>query len=128
MAESDLSPARRVVSLVEIVGLWCLTILQPLLDLVGRNAPFLLHYRLDGVDLAIWIGVVALVPPLVLWLLVELVGWWFGTAARDQASAVVLGVLVVLLALGVLRKLGDPMPAWQVIFDMMSAFGFNPLY
>ena len=115
MADTDLSLARRVIGLLEIVGLWCLAIALPLLDLVGRNAPFLLHYRVDGLDQVIWIGFVTLLPPLVVWLVVEGVGNWLGDDVRERALALVLGGLVVALALGILRKLGDPIATWLVI-------------
>ena len=115
MVESDPKTRRPAVGLLEIVGLWCLAVLQPLTGLIGHNAPFLLHYRTDGLDLAIWLTIAALVAPLLLWLVVETTGRLRGEPARSRAQSVVLSLLLVLMALGILRRLGDPLPPWLVL-------------
>lgn len=121
MVGSEPRPTPRFIDLLAIVGLWCLAILQPLLDLVGDNAPFLLHHRVDGIDLAMWVAVMALGPPLLLWTLVEAGEYWLGEGFRSRARGAILGALVVVLALGILRKLGDPLPPWLLLPLLISA-------
>lgn len=95
--------------------MWTLGAVQPLLALSGDNVSFLLHHRLDGVDLGLWCGLLVLGPPLVVWSLELGVERLAGTTAADRLHAVVLGALVAILLLGALRKLGDPLPTWALL-------------
>jgi len=120
-------PGRRIASrqglnaALEIIGLWTLAILLPLLEIVGRDAPFLLHHRPDIIDLVIGVTALALAVPLLLVLLETIVGLLFGVAARDRAHLVVIATLLVIASLGMLRKLGDPLAPWA-LFPLVGAF------
>lgn len=114
-------PSRRIASksgphaALEIVGLWTLTILLPLLELIGRDAPFLLHHRPDSLDLVVGLAVLAFGVPALLLLLEMTVKRLAGAAAHYRTHLAVVAVLVVVLLLGMLRKFGDPLPPWALL-------------
>lgn len=70
---------------VQLGGLWCAAIVQPLLDLLGQNAAFFVARSNTGVDIVVFAIGLALGPPLLLSALVHSTGdatWW-----RCSASA-----------------------------------------
>lgn len=96
--------------------------LEPLLGLVGRSAPFLLHHRADGIDL-LMVGVLfSFGPALALWGLESLVESLGGARAGERLHAALLGALVVGLLSGMSRKLGDPLPLWALLPIAGGAF------
>lgn len=100
---------------LEILGLWTLSLLEPLLALLGGGAPFLLHHRIDGLDLAVWCILLALGPVLLLWGLERLLGTTLGESVARRFHGATLGVLAVVLLLGMARRSGDPLPAWALL-------------
>jgi hypothetical protein len=101
--------------LLEIGGLWCLAVAQPLLEVVGSGAPFLLHHRVDGRDLAQWAATLLAGVPLALFLGVRLAARVWSPAVASRIEAFVLAVLATCFGLGMLRRLGDPAPPWLLV-------------
>ena len=65
-------PVGRGESLLQLVALTSFAVAQPLLDMLGRYAEFLVAHQLTASELILLTAGIVLGPPLVLWLLVRL--------------------------------------------------------
>ena len=106
-AAVDPQPTRSSVRrLVEIVVLSSFAIAQPLLDVTGRSPETFVFYRVGGAEVIVFVLLLVLLPPLMLWLLVTglaLVSPTVGSAAY----AVVVGGLMALTVLQLVKNVSD---------------------
>lgn len=102
----------------EVLGLYAFAVAQPLFELLGRNTPLLIHHRFDAVDLWLLTGILGVVLPGVLIGAMLVVGGWMSERHQQRFHSVVLALLGMLLALGTLRWMGDPLPG---VFGLVGA-------
>ena len=91
---------------LHLLALYALAVAQPLLGLLGDNGEFFVSRRASGADVAVFALLVALVPPLVVAGLVEVVGRVNVRAGRGL-HLIAVGLLVAALAIQLLKKPGD---------------------
>lgn len=89
--------------LLELAALTGLAFVQPTLDVLGRSPETFVFRQVDGVELAVYAVLVALVPALALWL-VGLVSRVFGPRVRTTVHLATLGLLVVVAVLVALKS------------------------
>jgi Sulfatase len=97
---------------LQLGGLWALAFAQPLLELLGRNAPFFVAHESTAGDILVFAFGYVLVPPLLAAALV----WALGRI-RPVAGWAAMLVLVALLVAGLLLpSLGDALggSAWAI--------------
>jgi hypothetical protein len=103
-----------LLALLELAGLCGLAITQPLLDLIGRSPDFLLMERVDTLDVVLLALAIALVPPVLLWL-VGAAGGLAGGRWRRVVHVALVGGLLSALAMQVGKQLspvrGLPWPS-----------------
>jgi Sulfatase len=85
-----------LLAFLELAGLCGLAITQPLLDLIGHSPDFLLMERVDTLDVVLLAAAIALVPPVLLWLVGAASGLAGGRWRRVVHVAVVGGLLAAL--------------------------------
>lgn len=85
---------------LHIVTLSCLAFAQPILDLIGRSAEFLVIRRIGAADVAILLGVTLLVVPLP-FVAIVFASSRAGNAIARTGVAIVVGFLAALIALRV---------------------------
>ena len=93
-----------LLALLELAGLCGLAITQPLLDLIGRSPDFLLMERVDTLDVVLLALAIALVPPVLLWL-VGAAGGLAGGRWRRVVHVALVGGLLAALAMQVGKQL-----------------------
>jgi Sulfatase len=94
-----------VLAALEIVALWALAGIQPMLDLLGRNPEFFLASGTGPAEIVGFVLVVAFAVPLVLIAIEALVRWLLPSIA-DVVHRVLLGLLAFVLGLNLARQLG----------------------
>jgi hypothetical protein len=89
---------------LHLLALWSFALVQPLFDLLGRNADFFVARGSPSGDIVAFAFAVTLLPPLLLFGIEALAGL-VSPAARRITHLVLVGLLVALVAMGLLRKL-----------------------
>jgi Sulfatase len=114
--------------LLHLGGLWAIAYVQPLFDLLGKNAAFFVARDNTASDILIFALAFALVPPLVMTALVAL-----GRAIhRRVGQALLLGFVAVLvagLALQILKRLapggGEVLLVLSLLVGALAAFAYE---
>ncbi|CAN5834367.1 hypothetical protein BH23ACT2_BH23ACT2_08000 [soil metagenome] len=109
--------------LLALLGLTGFALSQPLLSVAGENPTLFTFADVGGLDLVVFAVVVALVPPLVLWLLVVGAGL-IDRRAGDVAFRVVAAVLAGLTAIQLAQSFGAQGPVVLVAIAVLFAVGF----
>src|SRR3954447_26718454 len=91
---------------LHLLALWAFALVQPLFDLLGRNADFFVARGSTGGDIVAFALGTTLLPPLILLAIEGLVGL-VSLYARDWAHVIFVALLAALIALGFLRKAFD---------------------
>jgi hypothetical protein len=105
-----------------LLALWAFALVQPLFDLLGRNADFFVARGSTSGDIVAFAIGVTLIPPLVL-VLVELVVGLVSARARDWLHIAFVALLAAVIALGFLKKVIDTSSA--LLFPVSLAFGIG---
>lgn len=107
-SRATVAPRRRPLNqLLVVAGLSGIAVVQPVLDLLGRNPTALRFRGLEGTRIALFAAALVVVPPLLLWLAgraVTLVDRTAGWAVHLVTVAVLAGVAADLLAKAVLDQ------------------------
>jgi hypothetical protein len=106
-------------------ALWGFAIVQPLFDLLGRNADFFVARGSTSGDIVAFALVVTIVPPLVFLGIEALIGL-AGPRARAIAHLTLVGLLVAVIAVGLLKKVihADS----PILFPLSIALGVGAAY
>ena len=115
---TDLPPPLPVAAL-QLAGLWALAFVQPLFDILGKNAAFFVARDNTAGDILIFAFTFVLVPPLVLTLLVFLAR----LIARKAGAVVMLTLIALLVAALVMQILKGPLPESEVLVPFSLALG-----
>jgi len=115
---TDLPPPLPVAAL-QLAGLWALAFVQPLFDILGKNAAFFVARDNTAGDILIFAFTFVLVPPLVLTLLVFLAR----LIARKAGAVVMLTLIALLVAALVMQILKGPLPESEVLLPVSLALG-----
>ena len=115
---TDLPPPLPVAAL-QLAGLWALAFVQPLFDILGKNAAFFVARDNTAGDILIFAFTFVLVPPLVLTLLVFLAR----LIARKAGAVVMLTLIALLVAALVMQILKGPLPEAEVLLPVSLALG-----
>src|SRR5690606_9624664 len=94
--------------LVELFALCGFVVVQPLLDVLGRNPDFFIFHGVSGWPVVGLVALSVLVPPLVVWL-PGLASGVFGPRVRHRVHLASVGVLLVLM----LVQVGKQLVAWR---------------
>ncbi len=99
---------------LHLVALWAFAVAQPLFDLIGRNAVFLVAHRASWLDVLVVVLLLTLGGPAVMLTVVVLVGR-VSTRAENALHLVFVGLLLAAISLPVLNRL-LPLPGllWVV--------------
>lgn len=100
--EPDTASERRLQAL-HIVGLWCLAVAQPILDVVGRSPEFFIAHGARPADLLALVVVLCLGGPAACLLAVRLAGLAGGTRWRRRIATAVIAGLAAVVALAALK-------------------------
>lgn len=119
------NPTRRLLGrALAILGLSSVAVVQPMLDLFGRNPEFFVAGNYSAAQI-VWFAVaVALVPPAIAIVLVALAGR-IHRRAGDAAFAVVVALFAGALALAVLRVVGIDPVALVAPLALLAALGLT---
>lgn len=93
---------------------------QPLLDLLARNAPFLVAHRASGPDIVLLMGALLLAPPTLAWCSIELLARLRPGGERAGLAAAV----AFFVAVGVL-PLAKRVPGLPALFQIALALGLG---
>lgn len=115
---TDLPPPLPVAAL-QLAGLWALAFVQPLFDILGKNAAFFVARDNTAGDILIFAFAFVLVPPLVLTLLVFLAR----LIARKAGAVVMLTLIALLVTALVMQILKGPLPEAEVLLPVSLALG-----
>jgi hypothetical protein len=115
---TDLPPPLPVAAL-QLAGLWALAFVQPLFDILGKNAAFFVARDNTAGDILIFAFAFVLVPPLVLTLLVFLAR----LIARKAGAVVMLTLIALLVTALVMQILKGPLPEAGVLLPVSLALG-----
>lgn len=101
MADDEAPSARRRLPqwlrrFLELFVLSGFAVAQPLLDVTGRSPETFLFYRVDGLGVVAYAGLLIFAPPVLLWLVVSLIALASPLAGRT-AAAIAAGGLVALV-------------------------------
>lgn len=101
-------PATReaLVALLHLAALWGFAVAQPLFDLLGRNAEFFATRGSEGLEIVGFGLVLAIAPPVLLLVLEVLAGAAY-PRLRRPAHLTFVGALIAVLAVQVLKRIGD---------------------
>jgi hypothetical protein len=102
-----------------LAALWAFALVQPLFDLLGRNADFFVARGSTSGDIVAFAFGLVLVPPLAL-VGIEALAGLAGERARAIAHLVLVGLLVALIVLGFVREVG--VSSW-LLFPVAAAAG-----
>ena len=91
---------------LHLAALWAFALVQPLFDLLGRNADFFVARGSTSGDIVAFALATTLFPPLILLAVEALVGM-VSLYARDWVHVIFIALLVALIAMGFLRKAFD---------------------
>ena len=100
--EAETAAERRLEAL-RIVGLWCLAVAQPILDVVGRSPEFFIAHDARPADLLALLAVLCLGGPAACLLAVRLAGLAGGPRWRRRVATVVIAGLAAAVALAALK-------------------------
>jgi len=92
---------------IHIVSLWALAVAGPIYDVLRRSAEFFVAYRADRRDVLLFVAVISLAAPTVLWGVV----WLVGRLSKMLASVlmtVLVGLFVAIFAAQALQSLSPP--------------------
>jgi hypothetical protein len=105
-----------------LLGLWAFALVQPLFDLLGRNADFFVARGSPGGDIVAFAVGVTLIPPLALFG-IELLAGLGGRRARNWVHLAFVALLVAIIALGFARKALDASSV--LVFPLCAALGIG---
>jgi hypothetical protein len=110
--------ARGWLPLVHVVALFSLAITYPLLELLGRSPEFFVAHRLEGLDLAVFVLVVAAALPAG----VVLLAWAAGLASGRLRAGLISGTRALLAAAIVLQAVRHlPLPGGALVAIALAA-------
>ena len=107
---------RRLLSTVlQLLALWTIAVVQPVLDLLSRSPEFFVAHRAGPADVWLFVGGLMLVAPALL-----VTAWWLGSLAgaraRDVVLSTIVGGLTALVAMQAVQRLGiDTWPAATLV-------------
>ena len=126
--DAERSPGRELlIGGLHLAVLWAFAVVQPLLDLLGKNPDFFVARGNTRGDIVILALFLTLVPPLVM-LAVEAIAMRINRRARDAIHLVLVGGLVAMIALQVLGKIADGPGALLVLVALAIGAGGAVLY
>ncbi len=100
----DRLPRALLWALFELFALTGLVVTQPLLDVTGRAPDFFLFHRLDRAGILLLVAMIALLPPLALWVVEVVVALVTGERGRRLLHLAMMAALFVLLAVEAGKK------------------------
>jgi hypothetical protein len=107
---------------LHLAALWGFAIVQPLFDLLGRNADFFVARGSTSGDIVAFALATTLIPPLV-FLGIEALAGLAGSRPRAVAHLVLVGLLAAIIAVGLLKKVIHADSA--VLFPISAAIGLG---
>lgn len=113
---------RELGDFAELFALCGLAVVQPTLDLLGRNARLLIAWQASTVQIVLMTLLLVVVPPLVFWVVEVAVGL-IAPRARPVAHAVLLGLVAGVLATTVLKRATGGSPTVVVPIAVVVAAG-----
>ncbi len=105
---------------LHLLALWAFALVQPLFDLLGRNADFFVARGSESGDIVAFALAVTLIPPALLFAIEALVGL-VSLYARDWVHVIFIGLLTAIIALGFIKKIFDSSSA--VLMPVALAIG-----
>lgn len=117
----------RLGQLFALLGLTGFAVSQPLLAVAGEDPTLFTVADVRGLGLVLVALIVALVPPVVMWSIVLLIGRFDGRAG-DSVFVLLSGLLVGLTAIQWAKTLGGTEAAWLLaVVGVLGAAGFMAL-
>lgn len=117
-------------ALCELVALCGFAVTQPVLDVVGRSPEFFVFHRTETPEVLLWLAIVMVAPPLVLWGLVTATRF-AGHRVRETAQIVLVALLFGVFAVEVGKRLlpvrGIALVALAVVAAAAATFGYLKL-
>jgi hypothetical protein len=110
-----------------LLALWAFALVQPLFDLLGRNADFFVARGSTSGDILFFALFVTLVPPLALFGIEALLGLVSGRA-RDAAHLVFVALLAALVVLGFAKKALDASSGLLIPLSLAAGAGLALWY
>jgi hypothetical protein len=107
---------------VHLLALWSFALVQPLFDLLGRNADFFVARGSTSGDIVAFAVGVTLIPPLLLLAIETLVGL-ASPRARHWVHLAFVALLAAVIALGFIKKVFDTSSV--LLFPVSLAFGIG---
>jgi hypothetical protein len=107
--------------------LWSFAVAQPLYDLIGGNAEFLVAHGAGVVDLIALVVLLSLAPPLVLVLAEAAIGL-ISPAARRWWHRIIVALLVALILLPLLKRIDPDAVLVPLIGSLAAAIAFTVAY
>jgi Sulfatase len=107
---------------LHLLALWAFAIVQPLFDLLGRNADFFVARGSTSGDIVAFALGVTLIPPLLLFGLEALAGL-AGVRVREYVHLVLVALLSAIVVLGFLKKAFDASSG--LLFPLSLALGIG---
>jgi hypothetical protein len=107
---------------VHLLALWAFALVQPLFDLLGRNADFFVARGSTSGDIVAFAVGVTVLPPLLLFAIEGLVGL-VSTRARDWVHLAFVALLTAVVALGFIKKVVNGPSA--LLFPVSLALGIG---
>jgi Sulfatase len=112
-----------LLAFLELAGLCGLVVTQPLLDMIGRSPDFLLLEEVGAADVVLLAAAIALLPPVLLWVVgavAGLGGWGWRRAAHVVAVAGLLIALAVQVGKHVTAVRGLPLAAAAAVAGLAA--------
>jgi Sulfatase len=107
---------------LHLLALWAFAIVQPLFDLLGRNADFFVARGSTSGDIVVFAVGVTLLPPLLL-LGLEALAQLAGTRVREYVHLAFVALLAAIVIIGFLKKAFDASSA--LLFPLSLALGIG---
>jgi hypothetical protein len=107
---------------LHLLALWSFALVQPLFDLLGRNADFFVARGSTSGDIVAFAIGVTVIPPLLLFAIEGLAGL-ASSRARDWLHLAFVALLAAIIALGFIKKAVDTSSA--LLFPVSLAFGIG---
>nr|MBA3420522.1 sulfatase-like hydrolase/transferase [Thermoleophilaceae bacterium] len=122
-------PTRReaLVTFLHLAALWGFAVAQPLFDLLGRNAEFFATRGSEGLEIVGFGLVLALAPPALL-LALELLAGAAYPGLRRPAHLTFVGALAAVLAVQVLKRIGDLGMALPLVVAVLGGAAVSVAY
>lgn len=106
---------------LHLVALWAFAVAQPLFDLMGRNAVFLVAHRASRMEVLFLVLLLTLGGPALL-VAVEMLVGWISIRARTALHLVFVGLLLAAISLPLLNRLTTlPEIVWSAYLVLAAA-------